>query len=263
MLPPARSGSPTPRSTSTPRRFRIVGATSVESTKPPSRVLSDVRLPSKPRPAIPIASAWSFASGGRSMAISRSSPCSPRTSARTCCRLADRTARVLCWEPGGGLRLTFSVRRLPPSEIRAPKKYKTLRPHPAPNTLQRPAAYPHPDAGGFERRGQQARDDVGGRGLGPHLHSSPPSSTAAARRETGQLGVVEGIEDPVALRDVEVGLLSRNLPQPGAQQSGRKTTIGELLDPGSSREPRQRDAGAPISLAAHGRRGMGRGACVQ
>ena len=57
-----------------PNRRKIVGAISVESTYPSIRVLSEVRFPSNPRPAIPIASARSLAGGGLSIAIRRSSP---------------------------------------------------------------------------------------------------------------------------------------------------------------------------------------------
>ena len=57
---------------------------SVESTYPSVRVLSEVKSPSNPRPAIPIASCPFLSGGARSIATTRSSPRSPRTSAASC-----------------------------------------------------------------------------------------------------------------------------------------------------------------------------------
>ncbi len=59
------------------------------------RVLSEVRLPSNPRPAIPIASPRFFAGGGRSIAISRSAPRSSPTSLGSCSTVASRTSKPL------------------------------------------------------------------------------------------------------------------------------------------------------------------------
>ena len=52
---------------------------------------------------------------------------------------------------------------------------------------------------------------------------------AQSRPSGGKLGVVEGVEDAVALRDVEIGLLSGHRPQPRAHQPRRKPEPRQLL----------------------------------
>ena len=61
-----------------------------------------------------------------------------------------------------------------------------------------------------------ARDDS--RASRPQI---PPRRSVGSR----QLRVVERVEDPVPLRDVEIGLLRRHAPKPGAEQPGSEARL--------------------------------------
>ena len=145
----------------------------------------------------PIDSASFSAGGGFSIAISRSLP-------RRASATRDESAAQAPTSnfegrgrgPGGGLHLTFSVERaLAGRDWRRRKSTRRSDPH------------PDPDSG--ELRGSRS----GGPGRfrrernrrGRPLRSKPSSP----RPSGGKLRVVERVEDPVALPDVEVRLLAR------------------------------------------------------
>ena len=119
---------------------------------------------------------------------------------------------------GGGFALNFFGGALPATPGPVGEKYKALHP---------PLEHPTPAASRLEA--SSPGTIVGGSGSGPFAHSSPPAGGSPAHA-SGQRLVVERIEDPVALADVEVGLLGRHGPQAGAQHPRREPGSRQLVD---------------------------------
>ena len=171
-------------------------------------------MPSKPRPAIPIDElARRRAGGGRSIAISRSSPRRLRGQGRQAPDGRRRTSKV------GGCGSAEPVARRWPSELRSAQKYADA-----------PTPHPHRDC----RRLRSVEASSPGT-MSAGAESARATTPRQARRSPApsarQLGVVERVEDPVALGDVEVGLLRRrHRPSPALSRPGESAGARQLVD---------------------------------
>jgi hypothetical protein len=93
-----------------------------------------------------------------------------------------------------------------------------------------------------QRRSQQTRNDFGRSGVGPTHNAPPPRHAIPSHPQRRQPSPIERIEDPVPLRDVQIGLLHRHAPKPSIQQSRRNPlNPRKPLHPGPMRQQRNGD----------------------
>ena len=187
-----------------------------------------------PRPAMPIAS-WSCSAGRRALErdqqVVAAEAARRARAARASSALDDARPR-----PAGAARqaraAAAATRRAgrPPDRRRAQPRIGADRASPASPSVDR----------------EQARDDVG-RGLVGALDDLAPAGDRGCRAgiERRAAPVVERVEDPVALADVEVGLVGGDVAEPGAQQAR-----GDPRRPPELGERRCRRAAARASPAA-------------
>ena len=149
-------------------------------------------MPSNPRPAIPIASARSFAGGGRSIAISRSSPRRPPDQGWQLARDESRTSKVWGGVRVGGLRLIPRLRSSAGPAIGRRKSTRRSDPPPA-----------RRDPGRSQGRGEQARERCPRgriRPARPQL-STKPRNCGRPRRAAGSCRASRRPGSPASIED--------------------------------------------------------------
>ena len=224
-----------------PKRSRIVGAMSVASTKPGVRVVSEVRLPSKPSPAIPIASVSRFGGGGRSIAISRSSPRRRSTSAGQLARVAGTT-------------VTPGHRGPMQRERRADRCSLAVGGDQGRRAQQLVGAGSGSPASSRVDASRPGTMSAGASSARSTISSQPGDPVLGAGRTIGVLAVVQRGEDPVPGADVEVGLRRGDGREPGAHQPRRHArATSPMLDPARCRKARTATVTAGGSSCAAGR----------
>ena len=174
---------------------------SVESTYPSIRVLSEVRFAARTR----CPRSRSPALGSSQVAAARSRSAGRCRAARPAMHRGDSNSRL-------GVRGGSAYRGVGAAEA---EKHKPL---PPPRCQRSPPASPGTmSAGADSARLTTAREYHG------RAHPTPDIPR--------QPGVIERVEDPVPLRDIQIGLLRRHSPQPSTQQPGRQPEPPQALRP--------------------------------